>query len=33
VKGAEQATLQEIAQNPRSASVRLRVAEKIRKVA
>ena len=33
VKGAEQATLQEIAANPRSASVRLRVAEKIRKVA
>jgi 16S rRNA (cytosine1402-N4)-methyltransferase len=33
VKGAEQASLQEIAQNPRSASVRLRVAEKIRKVA
>lgn len=33
IKGAEQATLQEIAANPRSASVRLRVAEKIRKVA
>ena len=33
IKGAEQATLQEIASNPRSASVRLRVAEKIRKVA
>jgi 16S rRNA (cytosine1402-N4)-methyltransferase len=33
IKGAEQATLQEIATNPRSASVRLRVAEKIRKVA
>ena len=33
VKGAEQASVQEIAQNPRSASVRLRVAEKIRKVA
>ena len=33
ITGAEQATLQEIAANPRSASVRLRVAEKIRKVA
>jgi 16S rRNA (cytosine1402-N4)-methyltransferase len=33
IKGAEQATLEEIAANPRSASVRLRVAEKIRKVA
>jgi 16S rRNA (cytosine1402-N4)-methyltransferase len=33
IKGAEQATLQEIAANPRSASVRLRVAEKIREVA
>jgi len=33
IKGAEQATLQEIAANPRSASVRLRAAEKIRKVA
>jgi 16S rRNA (cytosine1402-N4)-methyltransferase len=33
IKGAEQATLQEIAANPRSASVRLRVVEKIRKVA
>jgi 16S rRNA (cytosine1402-N4)-methyltransferase len=33
IKGAEKATLQEIAANPRSASVRLRVAEKIRKVA
>jgi len=33
IKGAEQANLQEIATNPRSASVRLRVAEKIRKVA
>lgn len=33
VKGAEQATVQEISANPRSASVRLRVAEKIRKVA
>jgi 16S rRNA (cytosine1402-N4)-methyltransferase len=33
VKGAEQASIQEISANPRSASVRLRVAEKIRKVA
>jgi 16S rRNA (cytosine1402-N4)-methyltransferase len=33
VKGAEKASLQEIASNPRSASVRLRAAEKIRKVA
>lgn len=33
VKGAEKASLQEIATNPRSASVRLRAAEKIRKVA
>jgi 16S rRNA (cytosine1402-N4)-methyltransferase len=33
VKGAEQASIQEIRDNPRSASVRLRVAEKIRKVA
>jgi len=33
VKGAEQASVQEISANPRSASVRLRVAEKIRKVA
>jgi 16S rRNA (cytosine1402-N4)-methyltransferase len=33
VKGAEQATAQEISANPRSSSVRLRVAEKIRKVA
>jgi len=33
VKGAEKASLEEIAANPRSASVRLRAAEKIRKVA
>lgn len=33
VKGAEQASIQEISANPRSSSVRLRVAEKIRKVA
>jgi 16S rRNA (cytosine1402-N4)-methyltransferase len=33
VKGAEKASLEEIASNPRSASVRLRVAEKTRKVA
>jgi 16S rRNA (cytosine1402-N4)-methyltransferase len=33
VKGAEKASLEEIASNPRSASVRLRAAEKIRKVA
>jgi 16S rRNA (cytosine1402-N4)-methyltransferase len=33
VKGAEKASLEEIAINPRSASVRLRAAEKIRKVA
>ena len=33
VKGAEKASLQEISNNPRSASVRLRAAEKIRKVA
>jgi 16S rRNA (cytosine1402-N4)-methyltransferase len=33
VKGAEKANLEEIASNPRSASVRLRAAEKIRKVA
>lgn len=33
VKGAEKASLQEISSNPRSASVRLRAAEKIRKVA
>jgi 16S rRNA (cytosine1402-N4)-methyltransferase len=33
VKGAEKATVQEISANPRSASVRLRIAEKIRKVA
>ena len=33
VKGAEQASIQEISANPRSASVRLRVAEKIREVA
>lgn len=33
VKGAEKATVQEISANPRSSSVRLRVAEKIRKVA
>jgi 16S rRNA (cytosine1402-N4)-methyltransferase len=33
VKGAEQASPEEIAANPRSASVRLRAAEKIRKVA
>ena len=33
VKGAEKANFQEIANNPRSASVRLRAAEKIRKVA
>lgn len=33
VKGAEKASLEEIALNPRSASVRLRAAEKIRKVA
>jgi 16S rRNA (cytosine1402-N4)-methyltransferase len=33
VKGAEQASIQEISTNPRSASVRLRVAEKIREVA
>ena len=33
VKGAETASLEEISQNPRSASVRLRVAEKIRRVA
>jgi 16S rRNA (cytosine1402-N4)-methyltransferase len=33
VKGAEKASLEEIAMNPRSASVRLRAAEKIRKVA
>jgi 16S rRNA (cytosine1402-N4)-methyltransferase len=33
VKGAEQASVEEIASNPRSASVRLRAAEKIRKVA
>lgn len=33
VKGAEQASLEEISLNPRSASVRLRAAEKIRKVA
>jgi 16S rRNA (cytosine1402-N4)-methyltransferase len=33
VKGAEQASIQEVSANPRSASVRLRVAEKIRKVA
>jgi 16S rRNA (cytosine1402-N4)-methyltransferase len=33
VKGAEKASLEEVASNPRSASVRLRAAEKIRKVA
>ena len=33
VKGAEKASLEEIASNPRSASVRLRAAEKTRKVA
>jgi 16S rRNA (cytosine1402-N4)-methyltransferase len=33
IKGAEKANLEEIASNPRSASVRLRAAEKIRKVA
>jgi 16S rRNA (cytosine1402-N4)-methyltransferase len=33
VKGAEKASLEEISSNPRSASVRLRAAEKIRKVA
>jgi 16S rRNA (cytosine1402-N4)-methyltransferase len=33
VKGAEKASLEEISANPRSASVRLRAAEKIRKVA
>lgn len=33
VKGAEQASIEEISHNPRSASVRLRAAEKIRKVA
>jgi 16S rRNA (cytosine1402-N4)-methyltransferase len=33
VKGAEKASLEETASNPRSASVRLRAAEKIRKVA
>ena len=33
VKGAEKASVEEIARNPRSASVRLRAAEKIRKVA
>lgn len=33
VKGAEKASLQEVSSNPRSASVRLRAAEKIRKVA
>lgn len=33
IKGAEKATVKEISANPRSASVRLRVAEKIRKVA
>jgi 16S rRNA (cytosine1402-N4)-methyltransferase len=33
LKGAEKASLEEITSNPRSASVRLRAAEKIRKVA
>jgi 16S rRNA (cytosine1402-N4)-methyltransferase len=33
VKGAEKASLEEISSNPRSASVRLRAAEKIRKIA
>ncbi|CAB4626461.1 unannotated protein [freshwater metagenome] len=33
VKGAEKASLEEIARNPRSASVRLRAAQKIRQVA
>jgi 16S rRNA (cytosine1402-N4)-methyltransferase len=33
VKGAEKASLEEVGRNPRSASVRLRAAEKIRKVA
>jgi 16S rRNA (cytosine1402-N4)-methyltransferase len=33
VKGAEQATDEEILQNPRAASVRLRAAEKIRRAA
>jgi 16S rRNA (cytosine1402-N4)-methyltransferase len=33
VKGAEAATAEEIARNPRAASVRMRAAEKIRRAA